>query len=138
MWVRPPKELLMIATQRSDAAGRVVLDLVSRRLLRRVQVLTTTHGGQSFSNCIDVVQLAAVTSVTGELSNHQAGVRLSLTTSQNRPPLSSAGDHLRSIKFLTISLYSDKSGARKHSGMLAKSWEPETVTNGPTFAALQE
>lgn len=81
----PPKELHGIATRKTDAEGRVTLDLVPRRFLSSVLVNSASHGEQSFSYYADVLKLNAVTSLEGELSNHQAGVRLWLRTDQTQP-----------------------------------------------------
>lgn len=71
-----------MATRRTDADGRVSLELVSRRLLDRIKVISTSHGVQTFSDFKEVLKHGAVTSIEGELSTHQAGVRLSLSTHQ--------------------------------------------------------
>ena len=79
----PPEELRKIATRQTDADGRVALDLVSRRLLSSVKVTSTSHGVQTFSDFEEVLKHGAVTSIEGELSTHQAGLKLSLS---NRSP----------------------------------------------------
>ncbi len=78
----PPQELQDIASRKSDANGQVTLDLVPRKLLDSVRVTTASHDVQSFSHYKEQLQLKAVVPVEGELSTRQAGVRLSLTTSQ--------------------------------------------------------
>ncbi len=108
MVVRPPKELLAIATQKTDAEGRVTLDLVPRRYLRSVQVSSMFHGGQSFLYPSDILKLGAVASVEGELSNHQAGVRLSLTTYQTRPQTEKPGP--REILSANVQVVTDAQG----------------------------
>lgn len=104
----PPKELHGIATRKTDAEGQVTLDLVPRRFLSSVLVNSASHGEQSFSYYADVLKLNAVTSLEGELSNHQAGVRLTLSTSQTRPQTEKRGP--REIISADVQVVTDTQG----------------------------
>ena len=64
---RVPEELKALTARVSDADGRVHLDVVPRKLLDSVRVITKSHGEQTFERLDKVLRLRPVVPVEGRL-----------------------------------------------------------------------